>query len=101
MRDHPNRPAARQDRLYRRHAPAVQGYVARRLGPQAAEDVVAETFMAAFRARGRYDTSREEARAWLSGIATREIAARKRVERSWYRKVEVACPDPPVSCSAV
>ena len=56
--------------LFRRHAAAIQRYVARRLGVDAAEDVVAETFLAAFDQRGRYDLSRPDARPWLYGIAT-------------------------------
>jgi hypothetical protein len=34
--------------LFRRHAPRIQRYVARRIGPDAAEDVLAETFLVAF-----------------------------------------------------
>lgn len=41
--------------LFDRHAPAVHGYIARRLGRDAAGDLVAETFLVAFRGRGRYD----------------------------------------------
>jgi Sigma-70 region 2 len=35
--------------LFRRYAPEVQRYVRRRIGVDAADDVVAETFLAAFR----------------------------------------------------
>ena len=31
--------------VFRRHAPAIQRYVTRRIGPGPAEDVVAETFL--------------------------------------------------------
>jgi hypothetical protein len=41
--------------LFRRYAPGVQRYVRRRLGVSAADDVVAETFLAAFHRRDRYD----------------------------------------------
>jgi RNA polymerase sigma-70 factor (ECF subfamily) len=33
--------------VFRRYAPDIKRYVTRRLGPEAAEDVVAETFLAA------------------------------------------------------
>jgi DNA-directed RNA polymerase specialized sigma24 family protein len=33
--------------LFRRHAPHIQRYVIRRLGPDAADDIVAETFLLA------------------------------------------------------
>jgi DNA-directed RNA polymerase specialized sigma24 family protein len=44
------------------HAPSVHRYAARRLGEQTADDVVAETFLAAFRLRERYDTNRPDVR---------------------------------------
>jgi len=45
--------------------------------------VTAETFLAAFRARGRYDLSRENARPWLYGIAIRQIGKHSRAERRY------------------
>lgn len=45
----------------------------RRLGRDAAEDVVAETFLVAFDRRHRYDPARPDARPWLYGIATNLI----------------------------
>lgn len=68
--------------LYRRHAAAVHGFVLRRVGAQAADDVTADTFVTAFRIRERYDRQRDNARPWLMGIAVREIAHRWRAERS-------------------
>jgi DNA-directed RNA polymerase specialized sigma24 family protein len=62
-----------RDLLFRRYAPEVQRYVRRRLGADAADDVVAETFLAAFRQRHRYDFGRMNARPWLYGIATHRI----------------------------
>lgn len=56
--------------LFDRHAPAIFRYAARRLGPDAAGDIVAETFLTAFRARGRYDPAYLDAGPWLYGIAT-------------------------------
>src|SRR5262249_55156309 len=37
--------------VFRRHAPQIQRYVMRRIGSDAADDVVAETFLLAFRQR--------------------------------------------------
>ena len=56
--------------VFRRHAPDIHRYVVRRLGPGAADDVVAETFLTAFRLRSRYRDDRSDARPWLYGIAT-------------------------------
>ena len=51
--------------LFRRHAPHIQRYVVRRLGADAADDIVAETFLLAFRQRTSYDPARADARPWL------------------------------------
>jgi len=43
-----------------------------RLGHADAEDMVAATFLAAFRARSRFDTTWLDARPWLFGILTKD-----------------------------
>jgi DNA-directed RNA polymerase specialized sigma24 family protein len=48
--------------IFHRHGTEIVRYVHARLGAGLAEDVVAETFLAAFRCRDRYDMSRAEAR---------------------------------------
>jgi RNA polymerase sigma-70 factor (ECF subfamily) len=67
--------------IFHRHWDEIYRYVARRLGPEAAEDVGSETFTVAFRNRGRYDLTRADARPWLYGIATNLIAQHRRAER--------------------
>jgi hypothetical protein len=47
--------------LFDRHAALVHRYIARRVGPVIADDLVAETFLAAFRRRKRYDRSCRDA----------------------------------------
>ncbi|HEX3489012.1 MAG TPA: sigma factor [Streptosporangiaceae bacterium] len=54
----------------------------RRLGSDAADDVVAETFLTAFRQRDDDDTSRACARPWLYGIASHMISRHRRAEAS-------------------
>jgi RNA polymerase sigma-70 factor (ECF subfamily) len=71
--------------LYDRYAGQLYRYACPRVGREAAEDVVAETFLAAFRSISRYDTSRPDARAWLFGIATKELARHRRTEGARYR----------------
>lgn len=66
--------------VFDRHAPYIHRYVARRLGPDAADDVVAETFLTAFGKRGTYDLRRPDARPWLYGIATNLIGTHRRTE---------------------
>jgi RNA polymerase sigma-70 factor (ECF subfamily) len=71
--------------VYDRHYAGVHRYVAGRLGPQAADDVVAETFLTAFRRRAAFDPSRGDVRPWLFGIATNLIAQHRRTETRRYR----------------
>ena len=82
--------------LFRRHAPHIQRYVTRRLGPDAADDIVAETFLLAFRQRDRYDQSRADARPWLYGIATHLIGRHRRSEVRLYRALARTGADPVV-----
>ncbi|MGW4409326.1 RNA polymerase sigma factor [Nonomuraea sp. NPDC004702] len=71
--------------LFDRHAPALRRYVARRLGPSLADDIVSDAFLTAFRRRGRYDMSHPDARPWLYGITARLISRHRRVEVRFYR----------------
>jgi RNA polymerase sigma-70 factor (ECF subfamily) len=81
--------------IYDRHGPALYRFAARRLGPEAAEDVVADAVLAAFRVRHRYDATRADVLPWLFGILTREISARRRAERARYRLLSLTPPDLP------
>ncbi len=82
--------------LYDRHAEALYRYAARRLGPQPAEDVVAETFLAAYRGRRRFDQSRGTALPWLYGILTNQVAQHRRSERARYRILARTLQEQPV-----
>ena len=57
------------ERLFEDHFDAIYGYLARRVGPDLARDLAAETFTQAYRGRRRYDAGRGSALAWLYGIA--------------------------------
>lgn len=67
--------------IFDRHWAAIHRYVAWRLGAEIAEDVAADVFLVAFRNRGRYDRTRQDARPWLYGIATNVIGQHRRAER--------------------
>jgi RNA polymerase sigma-70 factor, ECF subfamily len=71
--------------LFDRYYDPLRRYIVRRLGPQVADDVAGETFLAAFRERGRYDLAQGEVRPWLFGIATHLIARHRRHEAARYR----------------
>ncbi|WP_033441579.1 RNA polymerase sigma factor [Saccharothrix sp. NRRL B-16314] len=71
--------------IFDRHAPHIQRYLARRLGTQVADDLVAETFLTAFDKRERYDRTRPDARPWLYGIATNLVGQHRRQEARRYQ----------------
>jgi RNA polymerase sigma-70 factor (ECF subfamily) len=77
------RDPSRFGEIFDRYADDILRYVSARLGSPLAEDVTAETFLAAFGARGRYDRSRPNARPWLYGIAVRQIGKHARAERRY------------------
>jgi len=86
--------------LYDRHAVALYRYAQRRLGPDIAQEVVAETFLAAFAGRARYDLNRPDARPWLYGILSREIAGYHRREMARLRALARYAPEPPAESPA-
>jgi RNA polymerase sigma-70 factor (ECF subfamily) len=81
--------------LYDRYAAALHRYAARRVGDDLADDLVAATFLAAFRARTRYDRARPDARPWLFGILTKEISRQHRAESARWRALARSAPDRP------
>ena len=58
----------------------IRAYVERRIGPENASDVAAETFLAAFRKRDRYEPARASVRTWLYGFATNLVGKHRRSE---------------------
>ena len=80
--------------IFDRHAPAIYRYIARRLGPDTADDLLAETFLVAFRRRGRYDGAHPDARPWLYGIATRLVSRHRRDETRFFRAIARTGIDP-------
>jgi RNA polymerase sigma-70 factor (ECF subfamily) len=79
--------------LYDRHAPTILRYCARRVGPDAAEDVVAATFLIAYERWEAYDQS-AEALPWLYGIATNLLRRHRRSEVRAYRALARTGIDP-------
>ena len=86
------------DRLYAEHAQRLFAFLAYRTGDRAlAEDLLADTFEAAYRARRRFDRNRGSERAWLTTIALnclRDHARRSAAEsRAYERSGAVATPE--------
>jgi RNA polymerase sigma factor (sigma-70 family) len=80
--------------VFDRHAAAIHGYIARRLGRDAADDLVGETFLVAFGRRDCYDPEQASARPWLYGIATRLVSRRRRDEVRFFRAIARTGIDP-------
>jgi RNA polymerase sigma factor (sigma-70 family) len=81
--------------LFDRHAPHIYRYLARRAGRQVADDLVAETFLAAFAKRNRYDLSHPDARPWLYGIATNLVGQHRRDQARQDRITQAAAAAEP------
>jgi RNA polymerase sigma factor (sigma-70 family) len=57
------------EELFEDHFDAIYGYLARRVGPDLARDLAAETFTRAYAGRKRFNPRRGEPRGWLFGVA--------------------------------
>jgi RNA polymerase sigma-70 factor (ECF subfamily) len=79
--------------LFDRHASRIHRYFARRVGREAADDLVAETFLAAFAKRRGYFTAHRDAAPWLYGIATNLVGQHRRDEVRQFRIRQAAWPD--------
>jgi RNA polymerase sigma factor (sigma-70 family) len=66
--------------LFDRHARSVHRYVSSRTRASDVDDVVSETFLAAFRTRAGYQQAYPDARPWLLGIATNVLRHHHRSE---------------------
>jgi RNA polymerase sigma-70 factor, ECF subfamily len=80
--------------LFDRHAPHIYRYLARCADRQVADDLVAETFLAAFTKRDRYDLSYADARPWLYGIATNLVGQHRR-DQARQARIRTAAPADP------
>ncbi|MET8141549.1 sigma-70 family RNA polymerase sigma factor [Sphaerisporangium sp. NPDC005288] len=56
-----------------RHEGAVGAYLVRRVGREAAEDLLGDVWVAAFESRRNYDRSFPEALPWLYGVALNKL----------------------------
>jgi len=74
--------------LFDRHGRAVASYLAHRAPASAVEDLVSETFLAAFGSRDRYAAGQPDARPWLLGVATNVLRHHWRAENRRQALVE-------------
>ena len=87
--------------LYDRHARALLRYCARRVGPEAAEDVVATAFLLAYERRASFDPRLSDGLPWLYGIATNVLRRHRRDEVRAYRALARAGVDPLFNAAGV
>lgn len=66
--------------IYDRYVREIHAYLGRRLDRQAADDLTAEVFLAAFKKRETFDPRRGTVRPWLYGFASNVIAVHRRAE---------------------
>jgi RNA polymerase sigma-70 factor (ECF subfamily) len=67
--------------VFDRHFAAIHRYLARRAGREIADDLASLCFTVAFERRLTFDTSADDARPWLYGIATNLLRDHWRAER--------------------
>jgi RNA polymerase sigma-70 factor (ECF subfamily) len=66
---------------YSSHAPALFGYIARRVGRELAEDLTAQVFVEALESWSRFDPELGTPRTWLFAIATNLMRTHLRKEQ--------------------
>lgn len=81
------------DDVFRAELAPLRGYLYRRVGSPAAEDLAAETFAIAFRSWGKLDPERP-VRPWLYGIATNLLRHHRRKELRMLRAYARTGVDP-------
>lgn len=88
--------------IFERHARPIGGYISKRIGVDAVDDVLSETFLIAFRKRSSFDTRWADARPWLLGIASRVVNKHRASQARHWRALEAAAraPDPPQDANA-
>lgn len=80
--------------IFDRHFDAVHAYLQRRVGPDLADELSAQTFLVAFDKRRGYDPAEADARPWLFGIATNLLRRRHRDEVRQFRAYARSATDP-------
>ncbi|WP_309066333.1 RNA polymerase sigma factor [Microbacterium sp.] len=76
--------------IFERHVRPVGGYIRRRVGPDAVDDALSETFLVAFNKRAAFDRSVGSALPWLLGIATRIVRKHRADEARQWRSFQAA-----------
>lgn len=93
------------ERLYAEHAQPLFGFLAYRTGdPTLAEDLLADTFERALRARARFDRRKASEKTWLYAIALnllRDSARRRTTEARALERIPHETPAGPDELAAI
>lgn len=73
--------------IFDRHGSTLLRFLARRVDPSGAEDLLAEVFRIAFERRSTFQPDRDSARPWLYGIAANVVAKHHRSEARRLRAI--------------
>jgi RNA polymerase sigma-70 factor (ECF subfamily) len=71
--------------IFDRHGSTLLRFLARRVDPAEAEDLLGEVFRIAFERRSAFERDRASARPWLYGIAANVVAKHHRSEARRFR----------------
>jgi DNA-directed RNA polymerase specialized sigma subunit, sigma24 homolog len=71
--------------IFDRHGSTLLRFLARRVDPAEAEDLLGEVFRIAFERRSAFEQDRDSARPWLYGIAANVVAKHHRSEARRFR----------------
>ena len=82
-------------RAYDEHGSLVYTFCRRAVGSTAADDITQEVFLAAWRARERFDPGRGSLRAWLMGIARNKLIDSYRRQSRRPESIEADVGDTP------
>jgi len=79
--------------IFDRHGSTLLRFLARRVDPSEAEDLLGDVFRIAFERRSTFELDRDSARPWLYGIAANVVAKHHRSEARRLRAVARVAAD--------
>jgi RNA polymerase sigma factor (sigma-70 family) len=79
--------------IFDRHGSTLLRFLARRVDPAEAEDLLGEVFRIAFERRSTFEPGRDSARPWLYGIAANLVARHYRSEARRHRAMARVAAD--------
>jgi RNA polymerase sigma-70 factor (ECF subfamily) len=81
--------------IFDRHGSTLLRFLARRVDPAEAQDLLGEVFRIAFERRSAFEQDRASARPWLYGIAANVVAKHHRSEARRFRAMARVPAGPP------